>query len=361
MDSPRRVLLIAPFGGARWRSISAYAQSLREMLEAAGIEVEAAEAPWFNPPSLAHGWRKRWWRQPQIVAAQEGRYDVVHLVDHGLAQHARRFRQHAAVVTTCHDVMPFTVPGYYASRREAALKRVFLRRSYRSLGDADIVVAVSSYTAGDGERVFAPGAAWVVVPNIVRAGFAAGLPAANPPERMRVLSVGNDRAYKNTGALIEAMARPALAHAELVRVGPLAPETKALAESLDVARRTSYPPAPDDSRLAAVYASCSVLAQPSLAEGFGIPVIEAMACGLPVVTSDGGALPEVAGDAGIVVPLASEDFAGDLAAALSRAANDRARLGAAGRERARTFSAAAVTPILLEAYRQAMVTRAARE
>lgn len=358
MSGVRRVLLVEPFEGARWRSISAYAASLREMLELAGIEVATAQAPWFNPPALVQGWRARWWRQPEVVEAQQGGFDIVHLVDHGLAQHAPRFNGAAAVVTTCHDVMPFTVPGYYASRREAALKRAFLRRSYRSLGKADAVIAVSQYTARELERTFAPGAPVAVVPNVLRAGFAGADALGGPPDGTTVLSVGNDRAYKNLPALVEALAQPSLAHVTLVRVGPpLRGRAEALAQRLGVSRRVRYVSAPDDASLARVYRECGVLAQPSLAEGFGIPVLEAMACGLPVVASDGGALPEVLGGAGIVAPLDSPDFPAAFAAALSRALANREALSAAGIERARAFTASAVLPALVGAYEGAIEGR----
>ncbi|MCC6960384.1 MAG: glycosyltransferase family 4 protein [Dehalococcoidia bacterium] len=354
MARVRRVLLIEPFAGARWRSITAYADSLREMLVLAGVEVQSAEAPWFNPPSLAEGLRRRWWRQPTVVAAQEGAYDLVHIVDHGLAQHASRFRDAVPVVTTCHDVMPFTVPGYYATAREAALKRAFLRRSYRALGQSDAVIAVSHFTAGELQQTFSPGVPIAVVPNIVRPAFTVVADEGTDPSRRGVLSVGNDRAYKNLSALVRALARPSLAHVPLVRVGPrLDGETQRLAEELGVARRIEYRTAEGDAGLAGVYRECAVLAQPSLAEGFGIPVIEAMASGLPVVVSDGGAIPEVVADAGIVVPLGAPDFPGVLAAALNRAIGDDGELARRGRERARLFEPPAVLPALLEAYEQA--------
>ena len=372
MSSVRRVLLVQPQSGARWRSITAYAESLRALLEDAGPEVATAEAPWFNPPSVIEGLRSRWTAQPNVQRAAEGAFDLVHLTDHALAHHVGRFARNAAVVVTCHDLMPFTTPGYYAPGPEGPLKRLFLRRSIAALKQADITVAVSEFTSGEAER-FAqvPRERILVVPNVVRAGFVpmerstaeARLAEAGVRlgQRKRVLSVGNDRAYKNLPALLEAMAQPELAACELVRVGPLTKEDRARIERLGLSRRLFVVDGLDDSLLGALYVACDVLAQPSLAEGFGIPVIEAMACGLPVVVSDGGALPEVAGQAAAVVQLAGEDFTGRLAAALRTALDIPDDWVAAGQTRARGYSAEAVTPRLLAAYEAAFARRNARK
>ncbi|MEO8538512.1 MAG: glycosyltransferase family 1 protein [bacterium] len=368
MPEIRRVLLVEPFEGVRWRSISAYAGSLRTMLEAAGIDVETASAPWFNPPSIIHATAAHWSRQTAVRDAAAGKFDVVHLVDHGLAHHAGRFASGAATVVTCHDVMPFTVPGYYQTRHEALLKRSFLRRSYEGLRMADVVIAVSHYSAGQLAERFGLTESVVEVPNVVRPAFRpiptreaeVALLAAGTelPPNPRILSVGNDRAYKNLPALVEALARPALAHASLIRVGAkMTGEAARRAAETGVARRVRNLEAGADATLALVYAASSVLAQPSLAEGFGIPVIEAMACGLPVVASDGGALPEVVSDAGIIVRLAEADFPGALANGLSLALAERDRLSVEGIQRASAFAPEAVLPRILEAYQRAVRVR----
>jgi glycosyltransferase involved in cell wall biosynthesis len=91
----------------------------------------------------------------------------------------------------------------------------------------------------------------------------------------------------------------------------------------------------DDAELARQYRGAGCVVYPSLYEGFGIPIVEAMACGAPVVTSRGGATEEIAGEAGVLVdPL----DVGDIAAGIERALAGRDELRERGFARARGFS-----------------------
>jgi glycosyltransferase involved in cell wall biosynthesis len=106
-----------------------------------------------------------------------------------------------------------------------------------------------------------------------------------------------------------------------------------------------------DEELAQLYAGAACFAFPSLAEGFGLPVLEAMASGVPVVSGDRTSLPEVVGDAGLLVDPADEDA---LADALARLLEDRelaAELARRGLERSRGFSWEACAAATAEAYR----------
>jgi glycosyltransferase involved in cell wall biosynthesis len=332
------------------------------MLETSGISVETAEAPWFNPPSLARGLAAGWWRSAAFRAARSGEFDLVHLVDHALAHHAHGLRGHLPVLVTCHDLMPFSVEGYYESRLEGVVKRAFLRRSFRALRSAHRVIAVSEFTRGEAIRLAGVNAARVsVVPNVVRPSLAAASGAAPVPvdslPHPRILSIGNDRGYKNLSALMEALSSPLLAEAHLVRVGaPLSRQVRARAKTLGVDSRVHDLGVLSDGELAAAYRATDVFVQPSLGEGFGLPVIEAMAAGLPAVVSDGGALPNVVGDAGTVVPLGAE-FAERLAAAIAAAAHDRAAWTDRSRRRAAEFQPALVAPLLIAAYQQTVGAR----
>ena len=103
----------------------------------------------------------------------------------------------------------------------------------------------------------------------------------------------------------------------------------------------------DKDELAGLYRGAAALVLPSRYEGFGLPVLEAMASGLPVVAADEPALREVAGDAAVYSD-------GDLAAAIRIALADRDRLVAAGLERAKAFSWDETARRTLALYREAL-------
>jgi glycosyltransferase involved in cell wall biosynthesis len=171
-----------------------------------------------------------------------------------------------------------------------------------------------------------------------------------------ILHVGTLQPRKNLLRLIEAAERLAREHPGLQLVlagrpgwlsGPILERARA---SPSVVRLLDYVP---DGDLAGLYSGARVFAFPSLYEGFGFPVLEAMACGTPVVCAGTSSLPELAGEAALLVDPADTD---DLAHALGRALRDdslRATLIALGRAQAQRFSwgqaAAGVMAVLEEA------------
>jgi len=157
-------------------------------------------------------------------------------------------------------------------------------------------------------------------------------------ERPFILFVGTVEPRKNLHRVIEAFRELDAAEMELIVVGPQGWKEDvgdALDGSRGRARTLGYLPREE---LDVLYAEAAAVVYPSLAEGFGLPVLEAMANGAAVVTSAGTATEEVAGDAAILVdPL----DVGAIARALQRLIDDRAlaaALGAAARARASTFT-----------------------
>jgi glycosyltransferase involved in cell wall biosynthesis len=125
-----------------------------------------------------------------------------------------------------------------------------------------------------------------------------------------------------------------------------------LVEQLGLIDQVRFPGWVDDTTLDGLYRACDCFVLPSLAEGFGLPLVEAMSRGAPVACSDRSSLPEIAGGAALMF----DPFdPGAIADAVTRVLADEAlreRLVAAGRERARAFSWDAAARGTLAAYRR---------
>ncbi|HET8653189.1 MAG TPA: glycosyltransferase family 1 protein [Gaiellaceae bacterium] len=156
-----------------------------------------------------------------------------------------------------------------------------------------------------------------------------------------VLCVAQKRPYKNLASLIYAVAD--LRDQRPVLVLPGEPtehegELRSLAARLGVADRVRFPAWVSDQELDALYASATCFVLPSLIEGFGLPVLEAMARGVPVACSDRPALPEVAGDAALLFDPTNHEAVTDAVRRLLTDVRLRESLAARGLERARQFS-----------------------
>ncbi len=139
---------------------------------------------------------------------------------------------------------------------------------------------------------------------------------------------------------------------------PYDDELRAQAAALGLADDVVFPPWLDAADLEGLYALATAVVFPSRYEGFGLPVLEAMARGVPVVTSDRSSLPEVAGDAALLVDPDDDEA---IAAALRRVLDDaglRAQLSAAGRARAATFSWERTAELTAASYERALTVGA---
>lgn len=158
-----------------------------------------------------------------------------------------------------------------------------------------------------------------------------------------VLAVSALLAHKNVGALVESLPeiRRAVADVQLVipaNPTPLGADLAARARALGLGEALVLPGWVSPADLEGLYAAASCFAFPSLREGFGLPVLEAMRRGVPVACSDASALPEVAGDAALMF---DPNQPAELAAAVTRLLRDRdlaGELAARGRARAAEFT-----------------------
>jgi glycosyltransferase involved in cell wall biosynthesis len=177
-----------------------------------------------------------------------------------------------------------------------------------------------------------------------------------PAERRYLLHVGTLQPRKNLGRLVAAFAAIASEEpdVELVLAGKRGwgrEDPAALAGHLGVGTRVHLLGYVPRTELPALYGSATAVVVPSLYEGFGLPVLEALACGVPVAASWGSSLPEVAGSAALYFdPLDVDELAGVLRRLLAEAPLRR-RLSEAGPARAREFTwerCAAATQAVLE-------------
>jgi len=284
------------------------------------------------------------WRHGVIERGARGIVHTMSLMA-PLAPHDRVHRPARQTVVTIHDAIPWTHPETL-TRRGAAWHRAMGRRAERY---ADAVVVPTHAVAEElldhldlGDRIRVIGGA--VGSSLRLPGDAETRADALELPRRFVLSVGTVEPRKGIPALITALAEldPDV---HLVLVGPAGwgdVQVDDLAAAAGVTDRVHAVGRLSDSDLAVALAAAEVVAVPSLAEGFGLPVLEAFAFETPVVHSDAPALVEVAGGAGLSVPRADADaYPALLADALGRVLDDPAlarRLGTLGRDRARAYS-----------------------
>lgn len=252
-------------------------------------------------------------------------------------QYALPLRAPCPCVVTVHDVS-FARGDGLIGRKDAVIFRTVVPRAVRR---AARVLTVSERTKRDLLDLYAvPAERIVVTPNGVDPAFGPGEAPEDLPARGYVLAVGAIQHRKNQ---LAALAAARAVELPLHVVGPV--KDASLADELrrSGAHVDGYV---ETERLAALYRGAACLVQASTFEGFGLPVLEAMASGTPVVALREPALAEVAGDAAVLVD------EGGLQAGIRLALDQRERLVEAGLERARAFTWRAAAERTLDTYRE---------
>ncbi|MGB6942154.1 MAG: glycosyltransferase family 1 protein [Bryobacteraceae bacterium] len=251
---------------------------------------------------------------------------------HGLNQRLGT-AHHRRSVTTFHDL--FVISGDYSTPE---FRERFTAQARAAANRSDLIIAVSAFTARQVEQLLHVEPSKLrVIPHGTRP---APLPPVSVPREPIILSVGAIQRRKNILRLVEAF-ELAPAGWQLFLAGSFGFEAEeALARIARSSRKQDIQVLDYVTRaeLEELYQRASIFAFPSLDEGFGMPVLDAMARGIPVLTSNRSAMPEVAGDAALLVDPTDVHSISDGLVHLATNADLRDTLIRAGKARAKEFT-----------------------
>lgn len=302
-------------------SMDVYASGLISGLKAVKPDWEIIE---FTPKlSDSHNpivrginkYRQRYWRYPRELQ-QQSDIDLFHIIDHSdghLLYWLKNLPQ--PKIITCHDLINLTQPETFKGR---SLVPIVSMTSWKfaiaGMKYADRIITVSSHTAKDVTHCLnIPQPQITTIPNAVDSQFKILTQQKISSFRRNkglsdrdlvVLNVGSNNLRKNITTILEAIAilKRQNCPIHFWKAGAdFNSEQKSFIAARGLTDCVTYLGKPNPEELSEIYNAADVLVAPSLYEGFGLTILEAMACGTPVITSNVTSLPEVAGDAAILV------------------------------------------------------------
>jgi glycosyltransferase involved in cell wall biosynthesis len=327
--TPIRVAVIADYAEESWPSMDLVAEMLLDHLDR---EHDGIFSPVLIRPEMPRRLTKipglksgktfaidrvvaRQLDYPRALKSIAGEFDVFHVVDHTYA-HLVHDLPAARTLVTCHDVDAFRSILQPREERRSAPFRWMSRRILNGLKEAAHVACDSEATrTALATLAGIPDAQLSVIPNGADTGGLPDADASADVEAARLigsrrgidlLHVGSTIDRKRIDVLLEVFAavRAARPSVRLIRVGgPFTAEQRVRARELGIADAIVVLPFVDRATLAAVYRRAAIALLPSEREGFGLPLVEALACGTPVVASDIPALREVGGAAASYCPV----------------------------------------------------------
>lgn len=326
LTNKKTVLLIGDPPSERFHSMEIYAEAMERALRKRG-EFEIKRFRWRDePPGRGKIGRtfnlycNRFVRYPGQLAG--ARADIYHILDHSYAHLIRRLAPQRTVIT-CHDLIPLDMQEYCHSIGKRLCLAAF-RHTVNHLKMACHIIADSQSTKnGIISHIGCQEKQISVIPLGIDDVFFQSVHKSDDSEapdkhkKKLVLQIGATREpYKNVANILRAFKALSEQDAAVsfTKVGlPYTAEQQDMIARLGLSSKIDYLGFVPGHQLPAVYRQASVLVVPSLTEGFGLPILEAMACGTPVVTTRRGSIPEVAGDAAVYVdPLDPLDIAGGI-------------------------------------------------
>jgi glycosyltransferase involved in cell wall biosynthesis len=379
-----KVAIVANMLEERWPSMDLVADMLVEHLRAEHrgwiepalirppMRARASRLPFVGalPPAFTiDRFTTRVWDDPGVTRAGAGRFYLFHIVHHSYSQLVHTLPAERTLVT-CHDLDTFRSILEPDLEPRSALFRIMTRRILAGLCQAGHIACDTEATrdALVAQAGVDPARTTVILNGPHPSCSPEAEPAADveaarllgPAGRTTdLLHVGSTIARKRIDVLLQVVAavRRQRRDVRLVRVGgPFTAEQRRLVRDLGIEDAIVVLPFLDRSTLAAVYRRSALVLLPSEREGFGLPVLEALACGTPIIASDIDALREVGGPA--VEYCAPEDLEAWTSAVVRRLTERRddpagwTRRRTAGIERAASFSWSRYTSDVVTLYQQ---------
>jgi glycosyltransferase involved in cell wall biosynthesis len=266
---------------------------------------------WLNG---IHKYYERYWNYPATIKQQET--DIFHIIDHSDGHIIYWLKNTGKPVTvTCHDLINFIQPENIREGSSLSSISTFAWKfAVKALPQANHIFSVSTHTAKDILQILkVEPECTTVTPNAVDPLFcpfsATKVEALRQkyqisPNTLCLLNVGSNQPRKNVFTVLKAVqelkSRGVSVH--LLKTGAdFTQEQKVFIQNCNFDNCITYLGKPDKATLVEIYNAADILLSPSLYEGFGITILEAMACGTAVITSNVTSLPEVAGDAAVLV------------------------------------------------------------
>ncbi len=331
-----RVALVCDFLEDRWYSMDLVAEMLLSHLSAQfpdiyettlirpAMKLRFGAVPFLGSGGVARKADQalnRFLEYPRVLRSGRKKFDIFHIVDHSYGQLVHDLPAERTLLT-CHDLDAFRCIVEPQQEPRSSLFRAMTRRILSGFRKAAKVACSSGTTREEILRFgLLPPERLAVVPLAVDPAFSIMPDSAADAEVCKLLGprtdhvvdivhVGSTIPRKRIDILLRVLAKvkEQVPQARLIRIGGLFTETQtAMMDRLKLWDSTVVIPFLNHRNLASVYRRASVVLQPSEREGFGLPVVEAMACGAPVIASDIPVLREIGAAAAAYCPLEEID------------------------------------------------------